>query len=120
MKINIHSRSLIWLLATPFYFWFSHYFAVFPHEYCHSLVASLTSFKDHFWQIDYGGTSFWNLAFLINIDEHVNYQAMYAAHKDWLVALTGTVEPFEKPWGQTVGYVRDINGVLIELCSPMG
>jgi lactoylglutathione lyase len=29
-------------------------------------------------------------------------------------------EPAEKPWGQTVGYVRDLNGVLIELCSPMG
>lgn len=29
-------------------------------------------------------------------------------------------EPAEKPWGQTVGYVRDLNGVLVELCSPMG
>lgn len=25
----------------------------------------------------------------------------------------------EKPWGQKVGYVRDINGFLIEICSPM-
>lgn len=24
-----------------------------------------------------------------------------------------------KPWGQLVGYVRDINGFLIEICSPM-
>ena len=29
-------------------------------------------------------------------------------------------EPAEKPWGQTVGYVRDLNGVLVEICSPMG
>lgn len=28
-------------------------------------------------------------------------------------------EPKEKPWGQTVGYVRDINGFLIELCTPI-
>jgi len=28
--------------------------------------------------------------------------------------------PKEKPWGQLVGYVRDINGALVELCSPMG
>lgn len=28
--------------------------------------------------------------------------------------------PAEKPWGQVVGYVRDNNGVLIELASPMG
>jgi uncharacterized glyoxalase superfamily protein PhnB len=27
--------------------------------------------------------------------------------------------PAQKPWGQVVGYVRDLNGVLIELCSPM-
>jgi len=29
-------------------------------------------------------------------------------------------EPTRKPWGQTVAYVRDLNGVLVELCSPMG
>ena len=28
--------------------------------------------------------------------------------------------PKEKPWGQVVGYVRDLNGALVELCSPMG
>lgn len=28
--------------------------------------------------------------------------------------------PEEKPWGQTVSYVRDRDGVLVELCSPMG
>ncbi len=24
-----------------------------------------------------------------------------------------------KPWGQKVGYVRDINGFLIEICTPI-
>ncbi|MFA6263826.1 MAG: VOC family protein [Candidatus Babeliales bacterium] len=28
-------------------------------------------------------------------------------------------EPMQKPWGQIVAYVRDINGILIELCSPL-
>ena len=28
-------------------------------------------------------------------------------------------EPAEKPWGQTVAYVRDDNGFLVEICSPM-
>ena len=28
--------------------------------------------------------------------------------------------PKTKPWGQTVSYVRDNNGFLIEICSPMG
>lgn len=27
--------------------------------------------------------------------------------------------PAEKPWGQTVAYVRDLNGILVELCSPV-
>ncbi|ATB44833.1 VOC family protein [Corallococcus macrosporus] len=30
-----------------------------------------------------------------------------------------TQPPKQKPWGQTVAYVRDLNGVLVELCSPM-
>lgn len=29
-------------------------------------------------------------------------------------------EPTQKPWGQTVAYVRAKEGTLIELCSPMG
>ena len=28
--------------------------------------------------------------------------------------------PAKKPWGQTVGYVRDNNGFLVELCTPIG
>lgn len=27
--------------------------------------------------------------------------------------------PEEKPWGQTIGYVRDFNGILIEIASDM-
>lgn len=29
-------------------------------------------------------------------------------------------EPEQKPWGQTVAYVRDDSGVLVELCSSIG
>ena len=28
--------------------------------------------------------------------------------------------PAPMPWGQTVAYVRDNNGFLVELCTPMG
>jgi lactoylglutathione lyase len=27
--------------------------------------------------------------------------------------------PEQKPWGQVVGYVRDNNGFLVEICSPV-
>lgn len=28
-------------------------------------------------------------------------------------------EPHRTDWGQTVSYVRDLNGVLVEICSPV-
>lgn len=30
------------------------------------------------------------------------------------------LQPIVKPWGQTVAYVRDLNGVLVEIGTPMG
>jgi lactoylglutathione lyase len=27
--------------------------------------------------------------------------------------------PLKKPWGQTVAYVRDLNGLIVELCSKI-
>ena len=32
---------------------------------------------------------------------------------------TGLAEPKTKPWGQVVAYVRDLDGVLVEIGSPM-
>ena len=34
----------------------------------------------------------------------------------------GTIleNPKTKPWGQKVAYVRDLDGFLIEICTPMG
>ena len=29
-------------------------------------------------------------------------------------------EPEKKPWGQTVAYLRDPDGVVVELCTPIG
>ena len=28
-------------------------------------------------------------------------------------------EPKEKPWGQTVGYIQDLDGFLLEICTPV-
>jgi len=30
------------------------------------------------------------------------------------------VTPTVKPWGQTIAYVRDLDGVLVELCTAIG
>lgn len=32
---------------------------------------------------------------------------------------TVIAEPAAKPWGQTVGYLRDLNGVLVEIASTV-
>ncbi len=32
---------------------------------------------------------------------------------------TAVSNPNEKPWGQTVSYVRDLNGCLVEIASPI-
>ena len=53
------------------------------------------------------------LAF-VTADVHVAYQK---AVTNGAVPLK---EPVEKPWGQIVGYVRDCNGLLIEICTPVG
>lgn len=40
--------------------------------------------------------------------------------KQALKAGATEYEPIiEKPWGQKVGYVRDLNGFLIEICTPI-
>ena len=36
-----------------------------------------------------------------------------------MAGMTAVNPPLEKPWGQTVAYVRDPNGILVELASPM-
>ena len=32
---------------------------------------------------------------------------------------TVVTEPADKPWGQTIAYVRDLNGFLVEICSTV-
>ena len=32
---------------------------------------------------------------------------------------TALAEPSQKPWGQVVAYMRDIDGHLVEVCSPL-
>ncbi len=43
-----------------------------------------------------------------------------AAYTTATAAGAAAVTPPElKPWGQTVAYVRDLNGILVELCTAM-
>ena len=51
---------------------------------------------------------------LVTSDVAASYAVTVAAGAASVSALE------EKPWGQTVDYVRDRDGVRVELCSPMG
>lgn len=44
-------------------------------------------------------------------------EAFERAVKNGALAVS---QPETKPWGQTVSYVRDCNGFLVEICSPIG
>lgn len=42
------------------------------------------------------------------------------AHEHAVVVGAKSIkEPMEKPWGQTVSYIRCPDGTLVELCSPL-
>jgi uncharacterized glyoxalase superfamily protein PhnB len=41
-------------------------------------------------------------------------------HKAVKAGAISVVKPTQKPWGQVVSYVKDINGCLVEICSPIG
>jgi lactoylglutathione lyase len=50
---------------------------------------------------------------LVSDDVNAAYTQAIAAGAKKVLA------PMQKPWGQTVSYVRDLNGCLVEICSPM-
>ena len=51
---------------------------------------------------------------LVTADVQVAYDKAVAA------GARPVKKPHQKPWGQTVAYVRDNNGLLVELCTPVG
>jgi hypothetical protein len=71
----------------------AHYAAVLPHEYAHSFMAFALGYKSDPLVIHFGGTSVVNLILLINIDEQVDYAAMFARGDGPAAALTGFAGP---------------------------
>lgn len=50
---------------------------------------------------------------LVSDDVNLSYNHAMAS------GAVSVKEPALKPWGQEVAYVRDINGIVIEICSPI-
>ncbi|MGJ8528206.1 VOC family protein [Maritalea sp.] len=55
----------------------------------------------------------WEICLVTDNVEEAYANALSAGSKPVLA-------PVDKPWGQTVSYVRDLNGCLVELASPVG
>jgi len=71
----------------------AHYAAVLPHEYAHSFMAFVLGYKSDPLVIHFGGISVHNLILLINIDEQVDYAAMFARGDGRAAALVGFAGP---------------------------
>lgn len=83
-----------WLIAsTPVFFWLTHYVAVLLHEFSHSFTAWFLGVKTDPFDIDWGGTGWWNLSMLAHVDENVSYQDALAAGLDTRVAIVAAAGP---------------------------
>lgn len=78
----------------------------------HTLAAS--NLKDGFIPSELSQKPFAIELGFITDDVHAIFESA-AQH-----GATQVAEPKQKPWGQTVAYIRDIDGFLIEICTSMG
>ena len=60
---------------------------------------------------------------------HFGYSIIYVANVPETLAFydkavsasaVAVTAPQTKPWGQIVAYLRDNNGCLVEICTPVG
>ncbi|MBJ8344752.1 hypothetical protein [Antrihabitans sp. YC2-6] len=83
-----------WLLAaTPIVLLLTHYAAVLPHEFAHSVVAWLVGIKPVPGDIHWGPGSVLNVLLFVDINENVDYWDALKAGKDWQVALVAFAGP---------------------------
>lgn len=83
-----------WLVAfTPVIMWLTHYLAVIPHEFSHSIVAWIVGTKPVPGDLTWGGASLWNIMLLAHVDENVAYGDAIAAGRDWQVAVAAAAGP---------------------------
>ena len=83
----------IMLASTPLVLLLTHYLAVLPHEFTHSILAWALGIKDDPWLIDWGGSSWLNLLLLVHIDENVDYESALAAGHGVAVAIVALAGP---------------------------
>ncbi|MFI5509410.1 hypothetical protein ACIA48_18240 [Mycobacterium sp. NPDC051804] len=82
------SRSMWLLLAsTPLVLLVTYYVSFMTHEYGHSFAAWFLGIKSSPWPIHWGSNSIFNILFLDEVDEHVDYAAAMASGRHLAVAV---------------------------------
>lgn len=89
----IKSLHIKLILITPIFILLTHYLAVYPHEYSHSIMAWLLGYKSNPFAIDDGGTSWSNIFLLFHVDENVNYNMIFLSDHYADVALIAFAGP---------------------------
>lgn len=79
--------GLFWLLLIPLLWWLAHALGYLVHEYAHSFCAWACGYKADPLALKYGHLTPGNIAFLLDIDENVEYGPMFAAGKGYLASL---------------------------------
>ena len=80
------------LISTALMILLAHAVAYLAHEYCHAFAAWLLGCKENPLALNYGEASTANILFQQDIDENVNYDPIFAAHRGFsagLIALAG-------------------------------
>ncbi|MBV8047465.1 MAG: hypothetical protein JO171_09940 [Paludibacterium sp.] len=91
----------------------AHHLAMLPHEYAHSLMAWLLGFKTAPLALHYGDASWHSLLTLGQMDENVDYYAIYLLGHQSLIAPIALAGPALANGGLFLGCVA-----LINRCSP--
>jgi hypothetical protein len=93
MRKLAKTNSIQLLILAIIFFFLSHYFTVFIHEYAHAVTAWILGYKDSPLDLNYGGTSLGNLLLLMNIDQNVNNEMIYSLGHPWHVAVIAFAGP---------------------------
>lgn len=81
------------LLLCILFIWITHYIAFFSHEYSHSTTAWLLGYKSNPLALDYGRFTLGNVLLAGQVDENVDYRAIFAqdhGHAAAFIAFAGS------------------------------
>jgi hypothetical protein len=87
------SSLVRFIVSTALMVLVAHAVAYLTHEYSHAFTAWLLGLKQHPLALNYGGANTANILFQQDIDENVDYDAIFAGQHGWSAALIALAGP---------------------------